>query len=87
MEKKVGMSHQYVQPKRALQITLWLEKLTDCEDWYNWFRERGVPVAILIKKDMRGKETFAVFRNWAGNPQMDIRRNRNLTLLDPMNGF
>jgi len=78
--------HQYIQPKKATQSTLWQRKMEDCEEWYNWFLGRGIPVGI-IKRKWRGLDLFAVFRNWKGNRNLDISKAPSLSVIKSGNGF
>lgn len=61
-------------PPGAIQFMEWQDTEKDCSAWYDYFRDRGIPVALVVKR-VRRKVRFAVFRNWKGNPPMTILDN------------
>ena len=77
---------EYVQPSRAIQFTEWMETEKGCASWYQWFRDRDVPAAIIQLKNSKGIK-YAVYRNWKGNPKMDVAGIVNLSVVDACNGF
>ena len=80
------MVDEYKQPTRAIQFTEWMKSKFGCASWYKWFEGRGVPAAIIQLKNSRGTR-YAVYRNWQGNPKMDVVAIVNLSVVDACNGF
>lgn len=80
------MVDEYRQPTRAIQFTEWMDREGQCADWYQWFKDRGVPAAIIKLSNSKGTK-YAVYRNWQGNPKMDVVAIVNLSVVDTCNGF
>ena len=74
------------QASRSIQFTEWMDTEKGCREWYQWFKERGVPTAIIQLKNSKGIK-HAVYRNWKGNPRMDVGSIVNLSVVDACNGF
>lgn len=66
--------------KNLHQATIWLNTKDACLGWFMWYKEKGVPCAI-IKSD----SGYAVFRILKGNVEEPIRGVYDV--LFPCNGF
>ena len=84
-EIRMHSPDEYKQPQRAIHFTLWLENQDECESWYEWFRGKSIPVAILRLKHRLG-DRFAVYRNWSSNQRMKTS-GMNIALIKAANGF
>jgi len=66
--------------KNLFQATVLMDTQDSCLGWYSWFKERGVPVAVI--KTNRG---YAVYRNMEGSVEPDFKEKYEI--LVPCNGF
>ena len=86
LELRKRSVEEYRQPTRAIQFTEWMETQKECASWYKWFKDRGVSAAVIMLDNAKGTR-YAVYRNWLGNPKMDVDCIFNLSVLDACNNF
>ena len=72
------------------RFTLYLEKQQDCRGWYEWFKSKDIPAAIVFRNhriDRSDVFQYSVWREGIDNTDKYGRWHKESNILEACHGF